>query len=449
MKTIPHIRGLPLLGVALDYGKDRTGFVRHAAEKHGDVVSYDFAIYRVYQVNHPALIHEILVAKVDKFTKSRLDHLILGPYLGQGLLLSEGEHHMRQRRLMQPVFQHKRIMGYGEVMVDLTLKLVEGWRDGQNIDLHAAMSDLTRHIVLATLFGSGADLGDLAEVLETLNEVGGAQYGRGFPFPKWLPIAENRRQQEAVRRLDAGLTRIIDDRRRSGEDRGDLLSMLLQAQDEENGTGMSDRQVRDEAVTLFAAGHETTANAMAWTFYLLSQSPRVEARLHAEVDAVLADRRPTVEDLSKLRYTEMIIKESLRLYPPAWTLMGRAAKEDVEIGDGYVIPKGAAAYIIPYVMHHDPRFFTDPDAFQPERWTPEFEKALPRYAYFPFGGGPHVCIGNGFAMMETKLVLATIARHARADLQPGAHIAMNPLVTLRPKEGVPVVIRRRHLKREN
>jgi cytochrome P450 len=442
MTQIPSMKGLPFLGVVNQFQADRIGFMMRAAREHGDIVGYRFAIYQAYQLNHPALIHQVLVAQADKFIKSVLDHQVMGRVLGEGLLTSEGEKHATQRRLMQPAFHHRRIAAYADVMVTLTARTIDAWRDGQRIDMHAAMTDLTREIVLETLFGSSEDMRDVAEAIETFNHIGGMQFARGFVPPRWLPLAENRALDAVVRRLDGALIGLIEARRKSREDHGDLLSMLLLAQDETRGGGMTDREVRDEVVTLFAAGHETTANALAWTCYLLAQNPEAEARLQAEVDSVLAGRAPTLADLPNLPYTEQVIREALRLYPPAWVLNGRAAQQDVQI-EGYHIPRGAVCYISPYVMHHQASSFPEPERFRPERWVNDFEKSLPRYTYFPFGGGPRICIGNSFAMMEARLVLAMLASAGSYALQPGARIEMDPLITLRPKHGVPVTVKLR------
>jgi cytochrome P450 len=255
----------------------------------------------------------------------------------------------------------------------------------------------------------------------------------------WIPTPNNRRIRRATAVLDDVVLGIIAQRRASAvggrvEDTGDLLSMLLLAENED-GRAMDDRQIRDEAVTLFAAGHETTSNALSWTWYFLAQNPDVEARLHAEVDAVLDGRPPTVDDLKNLPYTEMILKESLRLRPPAWGLAGRTVLEETEIG-GYTIPAGSTIFISPYQLHRLPEYFPDPERFDPERFTPENEKKLPRYAYLPFGAGPRVCIGNSFAMMEAHLILATVAQHVRLELVPGQEVEMAPLITLTPANGL-------------
>jgi cytochrome P450 len=257
-----------------------------------------------------------------------------------------------------------------------------------------------------------------------------------------LPLPPRRRFERARARLDAVIYRIIEEHRREGRDRGDLLSTLLHAVDEEGDrTGMTDEQLRDEVMTIFLAGHETTANALSWTWYLLSQHPEVEAKLHAELAEVLAGRPPTAEDFPRLRYTEMVVAESMRLYPPAWAV-GRLALEDHEVG-GYLIPRGALVLVSQYVMHRDPRFFPDPERFDPERFTPEAKSARPQFSYFPFGGGPRRCIGEGFAWMEGVLILATLARRWRLRLVPGTDVRTEPRITLRPKGGIQMSVNRK------
>ncbi|MBZ0298476.1 MAG: cytochrome P450, partial [Anaerolineae bacterium] len=276
--------------------------------------------------------------------------------------------------------------------------------------------------------------GVIGEAIETLQQIAGLDFRTQNTIPDWLPLARNRKRQAAAETLDRVIRVIIHERRKTDADKGDLLSMLLLSEDD-SGTRMTDQEVRDEAVTLFAAGHETTSNALTWTWYLLSQHPEVEARLHAEVDVVLAGRAAMLSDLPNLPYTAMILKESLRLYPPAWVLNARQAEAEVEI-DGYRIPKGGYIFLAPYAVHRSPRYFEDPLRFDPNRFSPEQEKRIPRYAYFPFGGGPRVCIGNSFAMMEAQLILATVAQQFRLALLPDQLVDIDPLITMAPRYGL-------------
>lgn len=405
------------------------------SREYGDVAYWRFWPYDIYLISHPDLIHEVLVTRARSFHKSPFYKSILGKFMGNGLLVSDGEFWKRQRRLTQPAFHHKRIEAYATVMVDYTLAMLNRWQENTTYDIEHEMMSLTLAIVAKTLFDadiSGAE-DDVADALTVLQQVSTEQGGALLPVPDWLPTPANRKRKAAVAALDRIVMRFISERRISGQDTGDLLSMLLAAT-EEDGSGMTDKQVRDEAVTLFLAGHETTANALNWTWYLLAQHPAVEAALHAELDAVLSGRPPTFADLPALPYTHQIIKEAMRLYPPAWQF-GRQAIEDVQIGDWHV-PSGTLVFITPFVVHRDARWFPEPDAFKPERWTPEFEQALPRYAYIPFGGGPRICIGNSFAMMEAPLLLATIAQRYRLTLEPGQTIEPEALITLRPRYGI-------------
>jgi cytochrome P450 len=406
-------------------------------------------------VNNPDYIREVLVTKADSFPKAERDITILSKFLGNGLLTSEGDFHKKQRKLAQPVFHRQRIQSYAETMVAYTNQVVGNWRDGESRQICDEMMSLTMFIVAKTLFD--ADMDDMAGEVETIGQaiedlqaISNAEYRTFIILPEWVPTRNNRLRKKGRAVMYGIIDRLIAERRATAvngriADTGDLLSMLLLAQDEDGRT-MTDNQVRDELVTLFAAGHETTSNALAWSWYLLSQHPDVEARLHREVDEVLNGRLPTLQDLPQLPYTEMVLKESMRLYPPAWTLNTRQAVEDTAVGD-YLIPKDRLIFVSPYVMHRRPEFFPDPERFDPERFTPGNEKELPRYAYVPFGAGPRVCIGNSFAMMEAHLILATIAQRFRLELDPAQEIELNPLITLSPKYGLKMrVIKREKLE---
>jgi len=428
----------------LAFRRDPLKFLTRIAREHGDIVHFRMGPQHVLMLNHPDLIKDVLVTRADHFHKGRTLQRAKR-LLGEGLLTSEGEHHRRQRRLAQPAFHRKRVESYGAVMVDYAALTASRWHDGETLDITHEMMRLTLSIVGKTLFDT--------EVESEADEVGGAltQILELFqmlllPYSEYLeklPLPANRRFLRARAKLDAVIYRIINERRASGTDRGDLLSMLLLAQDEEGDMGgMTDEQLRDEALTIFLAGHETTANALSWTWYLLSQNPEAEARLHAELDAVLQDGRlPTVEDLPGLRYTEMVLAESMRLYPPAW-VVGRLAIKDYAVGD-YVAEPGTLILISQYVMHRDSRFFPEPLRFDPERFAPEAKEARPAYAYFPFGGGARRCIGEGFAWMEGTLLIAAIARRWRMRLVPGHAVVAHPRITLRPKHGILMTLEER------
>jgi cytochrome P450 len=359
-------------------------------------------------------------------------------------LTSEGEFHLRQRRLAQPAFHRQRIAGYATTMVDYAARMRDEWRPGETRDVAREMTRLTLAIAGKTLFDTDVE-SEADEIGHALNEAMALFDRLTLPFSHWLeklPLPATRRFHKARERLDATIYRIINERRESGEDRGDLLSMLIQARDHEgDGTGMTDVQLRDEAMTIFLAGHETTANALTWTWYLLSQHPEVAARLHAELDEVLNGRLPAAEDYQRLSYTEKVLAESMRMYPPAW-IIGRRALQDYQI-NGYHIPARSILLMSQYVIHHDERYFPDPYQFDPQRWSPEARDSRPKFSYFPFGGGPRLCIGEGFAWMEGALVIAAIAQRWKMRLVPGHRVEMQPLVTLRPKYGMRMILERR------
>jgi cytochrome P450 len=439
----PGPKGHWLRGHMGPFREDRLGFLTDCARTYGDVVAIRLGPARIWVLNHPDLVEEVLVHQNRRFIK----HFALRaatPSLGRGLLTSEGDFWRRQRRLAQPAFHRDRIAAYGQVMVDYAERMLRTWADGQRRDVQADMMRLTLEIVTKTLFDAdiAAESAGIASAMETLIESFTDRVNRLVPLPVWLPVPANFRFRGAMRLVEGILSGIIAERRRTGEDRGDLLSMLLHAQDTEgDGSGMTDRQLRDEAVTLFMAGHETTANTLAWVWSLLSGHPEAEAKLHAELDAVLAGRPPSVADLPRLPYTEWVVTEALRVLPTVW-LVGREAIEPTEVG-GYRVPKGTTLWMSQWVIHRDGRWFDEPESFRPGRWADGLAKRIPHYAYFPFGGGPRVCIGNHFAQMEAVLLLATIARRFRVRVPQGTVIRPIPTMTLRPEGGVPVVLEER------
>ncbi|HEY6186561.1 MAG TPA: cytochrome P450 [Pyrinomonadaceae bacterium] len=426
------------------FRRDSIKFIQRIARDYGDISYFRMGPQDVYFLNHPDYIKDVLVTHQQNFTKGRALQRSKR-LLGEGLLTSEGEFHRRQRRLAQPAFHRQQIMTYGAAMTAYAERMRAGWRDGETLNISQEMMRLTLAIVGKTLFDTDveAEADEIGDALTTIVHLFNAMM---LPFSELLeklPLPQKRRFEKAKQRLDATIYRMIEERRLSGEDRGDLLSMLLGARDEEaDGTGMTDKQVRDEALTIFLAGHETTANALTWTWYLLSEHPEVEAKLHAEIDRVLEGKRlPTLEDMPQLRYTEMVLAESMRLYPPAWAI-GRLSINEHEIG-GYVIPPRALVLVSPYVMHRDARFFPEPERFDPERWTPAARESRPQFAYFPFGGGARRCIGEGFAWMEGILLIATLARHWRLRHVPGHPVALHAAITLRPKHGMLMKLEKR------
>ena len=414
---------------------DPLGYMALAAREYGDIVCLRFFNLRTYLLFHPDLIEDVIVNNNRKFIKGRIlranRHL-----LGNGLITSEGDFWLRQRRMMQPAFHRNRIANYASTMTACATRLLDSWKPGQQLDLHDAMMRLTLEIVAKTLFHAEVerDAPQVGENLRVLLEYT-VDFRRLLMTPKWLPTRRNRQAWRAVRELTQIIDRIIQQRRASNDDAGDLLSLLIHAQDED-GSRMTTQQLRDEALTLFLAGHETTASTLSWTWMLLAQHPRVEEKLHAELASVLNGRTPSLDDIPQLTYTGHILSESMRLYPPAWA-MARLAVEDHELA-GYPVRKGTGIAAVTWIVHRDPRWYDDPDQFLPERWEGDLLKKIPRFAYFPFGYGPRQCIGNSFALMEATLVLATIAQRFRFTLLPDPPVVPLASITLRPRHGLPV-----------
>ena len=432
----------------LKFRRDPLTFFTTLARTHGDVVRFTFGSQPVYLVSHPDMIEDVLVTSARKFMKGialqRAKRL-----LGEGLLTSEGQMHLRQRRTIQPLFHKQQVQRFAEAMVRHAARWRETVRDGGTMDVTAEMGGLTLAIVGETLFSANVQ-SDADEVREALSDAVQSFAYAVLPYVELiekLPVGPFVKVRKARARLDRVILRVIAERRAersafaptsAAGASADLVGMLMAARDPDNPSepGMSDQQIRDEAMTIFLAGHETTANAMSWTWHLLGQAPAVESRLHDELDRVLAGRMPTVADVPKLEYTRAVIAESMRLYSPAWT-MGRKAIEPHTIG-GYTIEKDALVLLSQWVVHRDPRWWDNAAAFQPERWLNEPGSRLPvpgsrpRYAYFPFGGGNRVCIGESFAWTEAILLLATIAQHWRftAITTP----VPEPRITLRPAQ---------------
>ncbi|MBV9468581.1 MAG: cytochrome P450 [Abitibacteriaceae bacterium] len=426
--------------------RDILGLMTRLARDYGDITYIETGGMRFYFVSSPEYIRDVLITNHRNFTKSRgLE--VTKVVLGEGLLTSEGEFHRRQRRLMQPAFHWQRIQTYAQIMTDYSARLRSQWEargDSQApLDIHQEMMWLTLAIVGKTLFNT--DVEEEASEIEAAMNIMMPMFNFALlPFAEYLvrlPLPMNRRFERAKQRVDDTIYRIINEHRQQGVDQGDLVSMLLLAQDEEGSGGMTDLQVHDEALTIFLAGHETTAVALSYTWYLLAQHPEIEAKLHAEIDDVLGGRLPTPQDLPQLRYTEMVLAEAMRLYPPAYAI-GRRAINDYQLGE-YCVPAGATIIMSPWVMHRDAQYYPDPTRFDPERWTPEAKEVRPKFSYFPFGGGPRICIGEGFAWMEGVLLIATLAQQWQMRLAPDFKLALNPLITLRPKGGISMVLERR------
>ncbi|HEY6273847.1 MAG TPA: cytochrome P450 [Terriglobales bacterium] len=451
MRSIVNARaGLPpgpkghfLVGNLPMLGGDGLATLEGWSREFGDIFSYRAVSLRVCYLTHPRLIEDVLVTRNQNFIKG-VGMRVSPRFFGMGLLTSEGELWRRQRRLMQPAFHRRQIGRYGRVMVECTQKMLGRWRAGEVLDLHSEIDHLTIEIVARVLFNL-----DLTRHIGRLEAVARALHARSAPGPafvyatRYLPTPANLSYLWTIGRFEKPIYRIIRNRRESGRAGDDLLSMLLQARDED-GEAMSDRQVRDELMTLIGAGNDTTTLTLCYAWYLLAQHPDIEARLLAELDQVLGDRPPEVEDLPRLAYTEKVIKEAMRLYPPIWAFV-REAVAALDIG-GYRLPARTNFVLSPWIVHRDPRFFEQPHEFRPERWTEEFERDLPKFAYFPFGGGQRTCIGSSFARMQTSLMLATMAQQFRFSLAPGFKLKLRPTITLQPEGGIPVVIEERFAK---
>jgi cytochrome P450 len=412
----------------------------YLAATFGRISCYRIGPSDIVVMNDPELIRDVLIAQPQNFIKERTQRR-MKILLGEGLITSDGEIHKRQRRIAAPAFHRQRIQAYASSMVERASAMRDAWRAGAEVDASAEMMQLALQIVARTLFNS-----DVTKDVQRINDEVNAimrLYNFLIALPRaedllHLPIPGLMRFKRARKRLDTVVYRMIQDHRAAGIDSGDLLSMLLASRDEEDDhSGMTDEQLRDEVLTTFLAGYETVANALAWTWLLLGQNPDAEAKLHAEIDAVLGGRLPTLEDIPQLRYTEMVLAESMRLYPPAWA-MGRQATCDVEIGP-YKLPGGTYVFFSQYIIQRNADFFPDPLKFDPERFTPERKAGRPRFAYFPFGGGNRQCIGESFAWMEAILSLVTLAQRWRLKLVPSQRIEVQPKITLRPKYGIRMV----------
>jgi cytochrome P450 len=427
------------------FRKNPIGFLT-GLSKLGDVTYFRMGNQPTYFINHPDLIRDVLVTNHGKFHKGRAlkRSKIL---LGEGLLTSEGDFHLRQRRMIQPVFHRQRVAGYADSMIDYAERMSDQWQNGVQLDVSREMMRLTLQIVAKTLFDANVEdeADEIGSAMTTL--VGLFDYLL-LPFSEILeklPLPHARRFNRAKDTLDEIIYGFINERRESGEDKGDLLSMLLGAQDEESGARMSDLQVRDECLTLFLAGHETTANALVWTFYLLSQHPEIEAKFHEELDALFPNGETTLraEDYSRLKYTEAVLAESMRLFPPAWVL-GRLAIEEHGI-NGFPVPKGALVLMSMYVLQRDRRFWEDAEIFKPARFLHEnaVKEAGQKFVYFPFGGGVRRCVGEQFAWMEGTLLLAALGRKWKLRLAENQKVEPLPLITLRSKYGMRMNLEKR------
>jgi len=434
--------GYPIVGHLPAFLYDKLGFLSRCAAAYGDVTKLDIG-EPTYLLNNPEDVKHVLVINPDNYVKSPRMTSVSGRRLsGSGLLTSVGAAHLRQRRMMQPVFYRKVMESFSHTITTGIAAMLDRWTDGTSIDLGHEMMDLAQENIVKTLLGADADrdMSSLREAITVRRQY--MEHVFFSPLPEWVPSRIGGAYRKAMRVIDDIVYRAIQSRRAHPADGGDILSRLLRAQ-YDDGSGMTDLQVRDEAVTLFVTGYETIADALTWTSYLLSQHPEIAATFFAEVDEVLGRRFPSAEDFSRLTYTGMVLAESIRLYPPTWIFI-RVALEDDKLPSGATIPAGAKIYLCPYVMHRNPRYFPDPVQFNPERFTETAKKERAQFAYFPFGGGARVCIGEHFAKMEAVLTLSSIAQRFRMSLVPGQTIVPEPKMTLRPKNRIMMRLHRRN-----
>jgi len=438
----PSPPGHLLWGHTVDFQSNPLGFCSRLLEEQGEVARFRVLNLWWYQIADPALVHDILVRDHARYHKARLNKRIFRLFLGDGVLTNDGEDWRRQSRLVRPAFHKQRVDAYGEVMVDYAAQMLRGWSEGDAIDFDDEMMELTLRIACKCLFDKDVqrDAPTVGAAMKVIERVLVDHINLPIPLPRWWPSPKNRRMVRAVDNIEGIVLRLVDEARAATEDTGDLLSMLVGAR-YEDGSAMSEKQLRDELMTLVFAGHETTARALVWTWYLLSRHPSVLARLTDELDAALRGRPPTIDDLPSLPYLSRVLSESMRLLPSVWTFM-REPLTDVTLG-GFHVPAGSQLFISPYVMHRNPRFFPDPERFDPDRWTPDFEHALPKAAYVPFSMGPRVCLGKGFALMEARLILATLLQRIVPELSDGYEPEPSAKLSLMPLTGLPCTVRER------
>jgi cytochrome P450 len=442
VRAAPTYAATGLLGSLPQFRRNPLELLMRGFRDHGDVVHFRMFTRDLVLLAHPRAVRWVLQEHAGNYDKRTRGFEVLRAYLRKGLLTSEGDHWLRQRRIAQPAFHHSRIAGFGQSMTLAAGELVDRWLGTsapEVVNVTAEMMRLTLRIVGETLLSTDVsrEADRVGQALKVTLRRANEAIGRVVPLPRWWPTPANRQLRAAMRTLDDVILEIIAGRRTGESDPDDLLSMLMHARDEDTGEGMSDPQLRDEVMTIFLAGHETTAIALGWTWYLLAQHEAVRQRLHSEIGTVLDGRTPTVDDLPRLGYVERVIKESMRLYPPAWVISRRAIMDDV-IG-GFRIPAGAVVLVSPYVTHRHPRFWANAEDFDPDRFEAARQAERPPFAHFPFGGGPRQCIGNNFAMMELVLVVTTIAQRCRLVLPSGVSIGTNPSITLRP--ATPITMR--------
>ncbi|RSK25796.1 cytochrome P450 [Bacillus sp. HMF5848] len=441
--TIDGPRASFIGGHLLEFRQDPLAFLNKLRAHYKDVAKIRFGKEPIYVVMNPDMIKEVLVSKAGVFIKSEAFNE-LKPFLGEGLLTSEGDFHMRQRRMMQPSFTKKHIQVYADTMKNVAYEAIESWQSDKERIINVDMMNVALAIISKTMFSMDVNESHdtIGPPIDTGMHIATKRMRALVKIPHSIPTKENQQFMNAIKVLDGVVYDIIRSRRESTAEHDDLLGILMAARDEDDQSKMTDQQLRDEVMTIFLAGHETTANAMSWALYLLAKNPVVQEKAHKELDDVLGDRQIELEDVEKLSYLKQVIQESLRLYPPAW-MFGREALEDVQIGE-LLVPKGETVFVSPYITHRLDEYFEEPDQFNPDRFNNDFLKTIPSYAFFPFGGGPRVCIGNHFAMLEATIVLATVLQHFTFTMSSSmAIVEPEPLITLRPKGGLLLRVNKR------
>lgn len=444
LKSVPQVEKSFLDTAEATFQNNPPEFLLSMAKEYGEIVKFNFGPIRIMMISNPDMVREVLITQAKNFPKARRDTKVLTRTLGKGLVTTNGDEHKRQRRLTQPAFHHRRIASYADTISEYTDVVADELAAGQTFNMAEMMEKLTMYIVSKTLFDVNMDemveqASEIGHAIDELQTLADKEFDKLINLPLWVPTPDNIRNRRARRVLDTTITKIMEERRTAGEegqtlDTGDLLSMLMLAEDED-GNLMSDLEVRDQLLTLFMAGHETTSNALLWTWYLLSQHPEVEAKLHEEIDSVLEGLLPTMQDLKSLPYTEMVIKESMRQLPPVWMLNARQAVETTAVG-GYEVPKGTMIFIPPYVIQNLEENFADPEIFDPLRFHPDRAEEIHKFGWIPFGAGGRVCIGNSFAMMEAQLILATFAQRFKFKLDPAEEVRLQARITLTNQNGL-------------
>ncbi|PCJ88191.1 MAG: cytochrome P450 [Flavobacteriales bacterium] len=445
-KELPKVKGHWLFQNSMEIKENILGFVQKYRPQYGNYFRADTIAQDICFITDPDGVKHVLQENNRNYTKS-FGYEILKMFLGEGLLTSEGDFWRKQRRLAQPAFHKERLAKITKEMAASAEQMSENWEklseNGKAVNVLHQMNEITLDIVAKSLFGAdvGANLEDIRNAITITNEYAMKRIVQLVRLPLWIPTPAIRKYNKAARKLNDIIFGIIEKRRKNQAEHPDLLSMLMAAVDEETNEGMDDQQLRDEAMTIFIAGHETTAIALFWIWYLLAKHPEVEKKLHEELSAVLGDQQPSYEHIPRLKYTRQVIDESMRLYPPAWMVGRRPIKDDV-IG-GYQVPKGINVLMCTFDIHRHPDYWENPEEFNPERFSEENVKKIKKYAYFPFGGGPRLCIGNNFALMEAQIIVATLAQKFKLKLASEKHPEMEPLITLRPKGEIEMVIEKR------